>query len=675
MKLAYVDLCGFRGYRKPLRLDFADDFTIIDGRNGVGKSTVFDAVEFALSGTIAKYADARADGESIADYVWWSEGDPRPENYYVEVGFRHEEVVLPVRRTKLDEPDKEGLRKVLDRLCDNEIAPDNFLPQLFATSIIRDESIATLSLDLKETERYALVCGAIGATDASDWIDRGQKILTLTKKRVQNAEKELTAATAEMSSSSRRIDEIRAGLVEESTLAEASSRLSRLIDSTLPVDQLIEPARTAIGQKAQQLDTLRALERDWAATDITRKTLPTLLHNLSASRAGENAMTVALAAIREETGPADDPENNLPEQAQTLLILADAGQKIGLHDGHCPLCASRRTEKQFSEGLKLVKDRAERLDREAAEKLNRVLRLKDAENQLAAATATAEQAEQLVKVSQNTIGSFEGRLKLVNLGPDADLSALHDRIRTLEETLELARADLGVLETIKLNAQLARAHHTQDQVKEAYARAQDKMNLARKAEQFSQTLYDAARRAAGETVDERLDRILPLMSELYRRLRPHPVWRDIEYKIRGDVQRFLKLQVGEKLNPQFMFSSGQRRATGLAFLLSVNLSLAWSRWRTIMLDDPVQHIDDFRSVELSEVLAQLSADGRQIVCAVEDPALADLLCRRLPIHAAGSAKRVTLGPDSEGALAKVREEELAPLPYRALITESQTMAG
>src|SRR5271165_1023739 len=120
------------------------------------------------------------------------------------------------------------------------------------------------------------------------------------------------------------------------------------------------------------------------------------------------------------------------------------------------------------------------------------------------------------------------------------------------------------------------------------------------------------------------------MSELYRRLRPHPIWGDIEYKIRGDVRRFLKLQVGDELNPQFVFSSGQRRATGLAFLLSVNLSIAWSRWNSILLDDPVQHIDDFRTVHLVEVLSHLCAGGKQIVCAVEDSALADLMCRRLP---------------------------------------------
>jgi energy-coupling factor transporter ATP-binding protein EcfA2 len=125
--------------------------------------------------------------------------------------------------------------------------------------------------------------------------------------------------------------------------------------------------------------------------------------------------------------------------------------------------------------------------------------------------------------------------------------------------------------------------------------------------------------------------------------------------------------VGDGLNPQFLFSSGQRRATGLAFLLSVNLSLAWSRWRTILLDDPVQHVDDLRTVHLAELMAQLVAEGRQVICAVEDAALADLLCRRLPIKSADAAKRITLGPDHEGTLAVTSERALTPLPPQVLL--------
>jgi chromosome segregation protein len=227
--------------------------------------------------------------------------------------------------------------------------------------------------------------------------------------------------------------------------------------------------------------------------------------------------------------------------------------------------------------------------------------------------------------------------------------------------------DLRILDTLRLSGELERALRAEAEAKERLARAQERSGRARKAEATAQALFDAARRAAAETFDQRLDRILPLLSELYRRLRPHPIWHEIEYSIRGDVKRFLKLQVGETLNPQFLFSSGQRRATGLAFLLSINVSLAWSRWRSILLDDPVQHVDDFRTVHLAEVTAQLVSEDRQVICAVEDPALADLLCRRLPISRTGGAKRVTLGIDSDGALAKLYEHELNPLVRRSVL--------
>jgi ABC-type hemin transport system ATPase subunit len=111
-------------------------------------------------------------------------------------------------------------------------------------------------------------------------------------------------------------------------------------------------------------------------------------------------------------------------------------------------------------------------------------------------------------------------------------------------------------------------------------------------------------------------------------------------------------------------------------LLSVNVSLAWSRWRSILLDDPVQHVDDYRAVHVAEVCAQLANEGRQIICAVEDAALADLLCRRLPFDRLGEAKRITLGPDADGALAKLNERELNPLIRHSLLaTPEQSVAG
>ena len=176
----------------------------------------------------------------------------------------------------------------------------------------------------------------------------------------------------------------------------------------------------------------------------------------------------------------------------------------------------------------------------------------------------------------------------------------------------------------------------------------------------------AVRRVSGEIVDKRLAQISPLLNELYQRLRPHADWRTIEYSIRGDVRRFLSLKVGAGLNPQFVFSSGQRRAAGLAFLLSVHLARVWTRWRTLLLDDPAQHIDDFRALHLVEVLAAFRLDGRQIVCTIEDVALADLLCRRLLSTSDQFGRRYDIDLGSDGAAVVVAQAEIPPMAVGVL---------
>jgi len=130
-------------------------------------------------------------------------------------------------------------------------------------------------------------------------------------------------------------------------------------------------------------------------------------------------------------------------------------------------------------------------------------------------------------------------------------------------------------------------------------------------------------------VDEQLAALSPLLVELYERLRPHVDWQKVRYNLRGDVRRMLSLEVGRGLNPNFVFSSGQRRAAGLAFLLAIHLSRNWCKLKTLILDDPVQHVDDYRALHLTELLAAVRRSGEQVICTVEDTALAELLARRL----------------------------------------------
>lgn len=674
MKLAFIEMSGFRGYSKAVRINFTDGFTIIDGRNGAGKSTIFDAVEFALTGTLGKYDDAKASGETVADYFWWKGEEPTSKDRYVEVGFRGGDTGISIRRGQIGAPDRTSVETLVAHLCDARIAPADPLNQLCQHIIVRDEYITHLSLDLKETDRYTRLRSALGANDADVWIARGAGLVSLAKSRMKASQQEVATANADVGTSARRLDEVRADVISDSALAEAVQRLHAFTKTTVPADALAGPTRERMATVEADIASLQKVADQWKAAAAERLRVKALTQVLDdANKEKEAASEVLQALLLSSPGIESGPA--VSDDAKALISLLSLGRELGLRDGHCPLCMKTQSREEFEQGMRRAEEMARRLSEDAVQAAERGRAIRDAERSLKVASEAASAAELVLRSSLSVISGADEQAKARGLTSDTSANQISTRIAQLREVLIVAQRDLRILETLRLNAELERALRAEADAKTRLARAQEKLGRALKTEASAQALHDAARRAASETLDVRLDRVLPLMAELYRRLRPHPTWNDIEYSIRGDVRRFLTLQVGNELNPQFLFSSGQRRATGLAFLLSVNLSLAWSNWRTILLDDPVQHVDDFRTMHLAELCAHLVADGRQVICAVEDVALADLFCRRLPVTGVGQAKRISLGQDADGAIAIVAERDLAPVTRHSVVVSPERSAA
>ncbi len=497
--------------------------------------------------------------------------------------------------------------------------------------------------------------------------------MSLAKKRSATAQQEVATANSDAANASRRLDEVRASLISEDVLGQAVTRLQAFSATTAPADVLAGPVREAIAKAQSEIESLESLAKRWQEIDKVRsdrEALNTSLQALKVDRAG------ALAALESLTPPPllAAYTQGVDEHAMKLVALVNLGRELGLHDGRCPLCASGQSHEEFEQGMEAAVALARQLSGAAANVAEFERSKNGAEERVVAATKAVEAAEKALAEAERVIQSFDQARSDLGFA-EPSLDPLLARVAGLRASLNAAQKDLRVLDTLRLSADLDKAQRGLSETNNRLSKAQERFGRARKAETGAQALHDAARRATSETLDRRLERVLPLMSELYRRLRPHPTWSDIEYSIRGDVRRFMKLQVGDQLNPQFLFSSGQRRATGLAFLLSVNLSVAWSRWKSILLDDPVQHIDDFRTVHLAEVMAHLVTEQRQVICAVEDAALADLLCRRLPVGVPGDALRITLGPDQDGALGVQEQRKLMPLVKRSLNQGPQLAAG
>ena len=245
-----------------------------------------------------------------------------------------------------------------------------------------------------------------------------------------------------------------------------------------------------------------------------------------------------------------------------------------------------------------------------------------------------------------------------------------EQIRTLvlkrqEETAQLEHA-LFILEASsahdRVTALETRIAQLRDNVEEESLRA----TAAERAVEAAKQIDNAAKAVANQILTEQFDTVMPLLKELYQRLRPHTDWREIETDFGGEVRASLNFTVGDGRNPQFLFSSGQRRAAGLAFLLAIHLSRPWCRLQSLLLDDPVQHIDDYRALNLVEVLSAIRRMGRQVIIAVEDPALADLLCRRLRSTPEETGRRFDLAFGPSGSAIIDSSVDVRPLPREVL---------
>jgi chromosome segregation protein len=660
MRLSHIEVAGFRGYSKPVRISFAKRFTILDGRNGVGKSSVFDAIEFALLGKLTKYEDAKADRESADDYIWWrGEGVP-PEQRYVEVGFVNGGELRTVRRSMLQDPSPQELSPIFESLVIRSAAPNDAISQLLKNSIIRDEHIAALSLDLKETQRYQVLCDAIGALGSDEWIQKSAKLLSEAQRRAKAAELEVQSALANISSWTSRLAQLDAAIVGADQVREAATALRDALGENLEGSALLAKAQayvSGLGQQANQLRRIAPQLNQSREDDLQLGKISESTQQLNDELQSQSK------SLEEVTAQLADQAGSISEQftADVAAILT-LGRRIGLQDDECPVCSSRHTQDSFSEGLEKAEGRLGFLREKALAQAALQQQRQGIANNIAEIKRRMEDLALTRTTLASRIDSVRNTLQKSGLGEAVDLSLLSERAANLEGQAAVLGKHVSTLQSLSFAATRESAAQSLEDTRAHHIRAEERLGIARRAEERAKTLHDAARRAAGDTLNSRLDQILPLTSELYRRLRPHPVWDDITYKLRGDVQRFLKLEVGDEVNPQFVFSSGQRRATGLAFLLSVYLSLSWSKLNTLMLDDPVQHIDDFRSIHLAEVLSEVVSSGRQVICAAEDAALADLLARHLPVNEVGDGKRISLGVGEDGRLDILADRAVLPMP-------------
>lgn len=699
MKISRLRATGFRAFTGTIDVDLDADVVVLSGPNGQGKTSLLDAVLWALCGRISRFQgtaekvvslysptrEAEVEVDLVADGERWSilrAWDGQSERLRLAGGMetvtgRAAAVALSRLLGHPDSPENEGLaapslhtaitravylqqdlvREFLE--ADDDASRYEKLSQLFGTRRVVELQVELEKQKLKWSKSLGIDKG-----EAQE-IDDALRGLEAEIEKLQAYEGQPVEANAwsswwghiagtkgdypeppEMSSGEAPIALDRALRTVESqkrSLERRLSELDELIAAVATID--IIPDQPVLDELASEVES-KQVEREVAETHL---------------REAEEALT---ESRREAAREHDD------EQERALLATI-ALRHLG---DRCPVC-----EQEY--------DKAEterRLNRVAAAKssgpdLPSSSHVDELRGQVDAVRAALEDARQRYETAADRarrLNRFHHRLvdagfeevaeepapswqsRLVKLRESvAESTTRLQRLQESGERLSLSIARAG--EIARLDALVKERDATKKRRDELHRELDEREQTG----EVAQSIIEGLRTAGQMIVSRELERIRPVAQRMYSAIDPHPALRQIDlsatmFRGRGRVSTTVQdpeAETGSE-QPQQVLSSSQMNALALSIFLALNIGARDLPLHTLILDDPLQSLDDINLLGLVDLLRRLS-DRRQLILSTHDARFSSLLERKLrPVRPDG--RTLTISVDSwtrEGPAIRVQE--------------------
>jgi exonuclease SbcC len=103
------------------------------------------------------------------------------------------------------------------------------------------------------------------------------------------------------------------------------------------------------------------------------------------------------------------------------------------------------------------------------------------------------------------------------------------------------------------------------------------------------------------------------------------------------------------IDPVLVHSEGQMAALAVSMLTAASLTFPWSRWKALVLDDPLQHNDSIHAAAFADLMGNLvTAEGYQVLLSTHDVAQAEFLQRKFRSRRISCTTLSLLGIGKEG---------------------------
>lgn len=711
MRLVSIDISGFRGFPRQQNFDFDADAVVVVGSNGHGKTSLFDAVLWGLSGRIPRLDDDPSRvismySESGQARVAVTLRSPAIGDFTITRSFdgTDSRVALETRERNYQGPSAEG--RIIDLVWPDAASatdPREALAGVITKSVYLQQDLVRQFIDAStDQERFAAVSELVGigrVTELQAGLERAKRAWSAaTNQRTEETRalrQRLTAIESRLSEATTRASTKPPGVASEAW-SDWWKSASGVGVTTIVVPLSSREAPRAIDEAIKQLDALRrSAERrvqslrlletehaEYARQDATivdleplRARVATLQREYADAKQlvdGEQAHLAEVHRLQAE----------LKEKSEQLKALASLALK---HlEEHCPVCGQTYDRESTRRRLeKLVSGSRERARQSPQdEKLPHLLAaLETKRKELGSAEVALKSGEQTRQRRELALEDLRKRAGALGLDAARDIdslelknavaAAISSTMRLTEmhrtgEALALGLAQssgLGALEELRFEAKSLRG--------DIEKREKEVAGRNRTGEQ-AQRVIEALREAGSAVVQERLRQIAPILQDVYARIDPHPAFRVVTFLSRivrgkGQLSTVVTDPIEQKESnlPSAVLSSSQVNALAVSVFLALNIGIPNPPLSAAMLDDPLQSLDDINLLGLVDLLRR-TKDRRQMLVSTHDVRFGSLMARKLrPRTADGRTLVIELdGWSRRGPSVLTRVVASDPVPLR-----------
>lgn len=667
---------GFRGFRDAREFDLSASAVIVTGPNGTGKTSFFDALQWVLIGKIERLESLRA--RKNVEYIVsrYRHGSKAT----VEVDLRLTSGRVTLRRTG----DQGGSTLELSGQSGQKLYGDEAevelrrllvsaqaltLESALSTSGLMQQDVLRSVLEAKPAERYKQLTTILGLGRLEAFEEATKVLVVDAGERVKYARVDFERSQNALKAARDRIEIATVRLASGPQIDAMRSEVGELLFAT-PAGVVVDPTQIQFRRPEQvrncaALYARRAVELETLLAHADRMILlgretPSPLRDVEKL---QHDLGRAIAARSDAEASRSEAQTRLNSARLAAADVAKlAALAVPMLTSQCPVCGQSIDATHVEREL-LAKAQATGvlLELETAFRSanNRWVEagaaLLAAQQDLDEALRQNQSADEL-KMLRLSIGhAIEGLsdrkspLHLNSLSNHEDASTLKrvaqiaaDYVRTARQPLyDLLEAidrsaDQSALERAEAELHSIQAEHDELnlQVLDAEARARRVKDLA-----------DATVDGRVEVTERRLRSIQPLVADIYHRLDPHPAFKTVDFELdtyyrKGTTSPLVVDPVaGVSADPLLVFSTSQANIVALSYFLAMSLSMGDEGLPFLLLDDPVQSMDDVNVLGFADLCRHLRRD-RQLIVSTHERRLSGLLERKLAPRREGEATRI-----------------------------------